>query len=296
MRLGQTPYFVVQALKNLRNNFWVHTIGAGTMTVSLVIFGTFLLLFVNVNSWVQGLGGPRTMSVFLVDDLGDTQLRDVQSAIEGLEGARILRFISKDDALEDMRRFLGSQKGLIESLDGNPLPASYEVVFEGKTGPPHYASVSSVLEAVAGVDSVHLTEEWVSRIEGFIATVKISGVVIGGLLGIGMLMIVTNTIRLAIYSRKDEIEILKLVGATDAFVKAPFLLEGVIHGLAAGGISVGVLYSGYVVISAKMDRMLSFGVLSFDFIPVDHVIALWAAGVALGLFGSLIAVGRFLRV
>jgi cell division transport system permease protein len=296
MKLRQTPYFLVQALKNLRNNFWVHLVGAGTMTISLVIFGAFLLVFVNVNSWVQSLGGIRSMSIFLIDGVSEEQLQKVRDAIDSIAGAKVDKFISKDDALRDMRRLLGSHKGLIENLDSNPLPASFEVLFEEKAGPFNMGSVSSMLETLEGVESVQVTEEWVSRLEGFLAMVQIIGIVIGGLLGVGVLMIVTNTIRLTIYARKDEIEILKLVGATDAFVKTPFLLEGVIHGLVAGAAALGILFFGYMIFSVKKDHMLGFAVLSFDFIPAGHAIALCATGVVLGLCGSFIALGRFFRV
>ena len=295
MRLAQTPYFLIQALKNLRNNFWVHVIGVGTMTVSLVIFGTFLLLFVNVNAWVQSLGAPRTMSVFLNDGLAEKQLQSVRDAIEKIEGSRIVRFISKDDALADMSRILGSHRELVGRLGHNPLPASFEVVFEEKSALPDAATVSSMLETLEEVESVQITEEWVSRIEGFIAMVRAVGFVIGGLLGIGVLMIVTNTIKLTVHSRRAEVEILKLVGATDAFVKAPFFLEGVIHGMFAGAASLGVLFSGYVILSSKVERILGLAGFGFHFIPAWHAGALWAAAVGLGLLGSAIALGRFFR-
>ena len=295
MRLGQAPYFLFQAIKNLYHHFWVHAVGVGTMTVALVIFGMFLMLFLNVDSWVKGLGGPRTMSVFLKDDVSEPQRLAVRDFIEGIEGASVTGFISKEDALDEMRMILGDHKALIESLDRNPLPASYEVIFEDRFDPAYYDSVASKLAALDEVDSVQHTEQWVSRIEGFIAMVRMAGVLTGALLGLGVLMIVTNTVKLTVYSRRDEIEILKMVGATDSFVKAPFLLEGMIHGLVAGGISLGLLYTGHLMISPGLDRMLGLAALNFSFIPTGYVIALCAAGVILGFLGSYIALGRFFR-
>jgi cell division transport system permease protein len=101
--------------------------------------------------------------------------------------------------------------------------------------------------------------------------------------------------RLTIYSRRDEIEILKMVGATDAFVKAPFFLEGLIHGSAAGGAALAVLFAGYKIFSLNKENILGLGILRFDFLPAACVVALAGAGVFLGLFGTFIALGRFFR-
>ncbi len=295
MMLRQIPYFLVQAVKNVRNNFGVHIIGIATTTVSLLIFGVFLLVFVNVNSWIKGLGGSGTMSVFVEDQADDEQLRVIRKAIEDIPGAKITGYISKSDALHDMKRFLGSHGELVDSLDSNPFPASFEVVIERKAGPSELANIRSILESVEKVGSVQSTEQWIKRLGGVLAVVKAVGIGIGSLLGFGVLVIVTNTIRLTIYSRRDEIEILKLVGATDGFVKAPFFLEGLIHGAAAGGAAVGVLFAGYKFLSLKKEDIGGLAILGMDFIPPGYAAALGAAGVLLGLLGSFIALGRFFR-
>jgi cell division transport system permease protein len=293
--LRRAPYFIVQAIKNLHSNVGVYLIGMGTTAISLVIFGAFLLVYVNVNSWVKGLGGSGTMSVFLEDQTDDARLLPIRQAIEGIEGAKIVNYISKDDALHDMKRFLGPHEELIDTLDSNPFPASYEVVFEGKTSPPNLDAIRSKLESLENVESVQFAEQWISRVKGMMTVVKVAGIGIGCLLGLGVLTIVTNTMRLTIYSRRDEIEILKMVGATDAFVKAPFLLEGLIHGSVAGGAALAVLFAGYKIFSLKKESILGFGILSFEFIPAGYAVVLGAAGVFLGLFGSFIALGRFFR-
>lgn len=293
--LRRAPFFFVQAVKNLRNNFGVHLIGMGTTTVALVIFGIFLLVFVNVNSWVKGLGGSGTMSVFLENRTDEAQLLSIRDAIESIEGSKIVGYISKEDALHDMKRFLGPHGGLIDALDSNPFPASFEVVFEGKSSPSDLEAVRSRLEAIEKVESVQFTEEWISSVKGILSVVKVAGIGIGSLLGLGVLMIVTNTMRLTIYSRRDEIEILKMVGATDAFVKAPFFLEGLIHGSVAGAAALAVLFAGYKIFSLNKENILGLGILRFDFLPAACVVALAGAGVFLGLFGTFIALGRFFR-
>jgi cell division transport system permease protein len=129
--------------------------------------------------------------------------------------------------MRDLAETLGSQAGLLEGLSKNPLPASYEVVFRnGDLSREELKQIKESLEKVKGVDEVQYSEQWLEQIEGFVYITRILGLVVGGLLCVAVLFIVTNTIKLAIYSRRDEIEIYKLVGATDWFVKTPFLIEG----------------------------------------------------------------------
>jgi cell division transport system permease protein len=277
------------------NNRVVHIIGVGTMVVSLLIFGTFLLLFVNLNTWIHGWGNSLSMSVYLQDGI-DKKTRDrIASSIRDFPSAEIERYISKEDALIDLRKALGSEAGLLEGLSRNPLPASFEVVFTDvespETGP---RKIKQVIEKIDGVDEVKYSEEWLQRFEGLMKVVRLVGFIIGGLLSIGVLFIVTNTIKLTIYSRKHEIEIQKLVGATDWFVKAPFLLEGLIQGLFSGAFSLLMLYSCYLLLSAKKVHLLGLTVLDFIFLPTEYVISIFLISVTLGLAGSFIAVGRFL--
>jgi len=275
----------------------VHAIGICTMVVSLLIFGAFLILFVNLNTWIQGWGQSLSMSVYLQDGISEVKKDDVTSFIKNLHAAEIRRFISKEEALRDLRSALGSQAGLLEGLSSNPLPASFEVVFkdsEGEKTDPQKTKMD--LEAVDGVEEVQYSEEWLKRFEGLLKMIRLVGFIIGGFLCMGILLIVTNTIKLTIYSRRDEIEILKLVGATDWFVKAPFLLEGMIHGILSGILALLALFSGYLLLSTKKIAFVGLAMLDFSFLPHEYALSIICASVALGMVGSLIAVGRFFDV
>jgi len=267
MKLRLWLYFLKQAFMNMMGNRVVHIIGMGTMVVSLLIFGTFLLLFVNLNAWIHGWGHSLSMSVYLQDGIDKTTRDRIASSIRDFPSAEIERYISKEDALKDLRKALGSE------------------------GPRR---IKKVIEQIDGVDEVKYSEEWLKRFEGLMDVVRLAGFIIGGLLSIGVLFIVTNTIKLTIYLRKHEIEIQKLVGATDWFVKAPFMLEGFIQGLFSGVFSLLMLYSGYLFLSAKKVHLLGLTVLDFIFLPAEYVISIFLISVTLGLAGSFIAVGRFL--
>ena len=297
MRVRLLPYFIKQALSNIINNRVVHAIGLGTMVVSLLIFGTFLLLFVNLNAWIQGWGHSMAMSVYLKDDINEARRAMIVSFINSLPEAEIKRFISKEVALRDLRNTLGSQAGVLEGLSDNPLPASFELIFKDIEGTRvNLKGIKQTLENMDDVQEVQYSEEWVHRFEGLMNIIRLVGFVIGGLLCMGILFIVTNTIKLTIYSRREEIEILKMVGATDWFVKTPYLLEGIIQGILSGVFALFILYLGYFILSTKKIQLLGLAGLEFTFIPYEYALSIVLVSVLLGLLGCFIAVGRFFDV
>jgi len=279
------------------NNKVVYGIGLGTMVVSLLIVGLFLLLFVNLDTWMQGWRHSLSMSVYLNNGITEDKRNNIAAFVRKLPGAEIRRYVSKEQALVDLKDALGSKAGLLDGLSDSPLPASFEVVFKEidgqKTDPK---GVKERLGQLEGVEEVQYSEEWLHRFEDLMGVIRLVGFVVGGLLCIGVLFIVTNTIKLTIYSRKEEIEILKLVGATDWFVKIPFLLEGVAHGILSGVLALVVLFLGYSVLSAKKMHFLGLAMLDFVFLPYEYILSIFLISMVLGLMGSFVAVGRFFEV
>lgn len=297
MRIRLFPYFVKQAMRSILSNRVVHVIGVGTMVVSLLIFGTFLLLFVNVSTWIQGWGHAMSMSVYLQDDVSESRRDQIAAFIQNLPTAEIERFVSKRRALLDLKRSLGSQAGVLDGLSHNPLPASFEVVFshtEEQQTDLH--AIKQTLEKMDGIAEVQFSEQWLHRFKGLMNIIKLVGFVIGGLLCLGIVFIVTNTIKLTIYSRREEIEILKMVGATDWFVKIPFLLEGAIQGILSGIFALGTLYLGYFLLSTKKMHLLGLAGLDFTFLPYAYSLSIVLISLVLGLLGCFIAVGRFFDI
>ncbi|SPD75060.1 putative Cell division protein FtsX [uncultured Desulfobacterium sp.] len=288
-------YLLKQALLNITDNRMLHLISIGTMVVSLSIFGSFLFLFVNINTWIQGWGHKVSISVYIKDGVDEATKNKISSALRSFPNAEIRRFISKEDALKDLKNALGSESGLLDSLSRNPLPASFEMVFdqiEPNQSDPE--KIKEEIEKIDGVDEVQYSGEWLKQFEDLMDMVRIAGFIIGGLLCLGVIFIVSNTIRLTIYSRRQEIEIKKLVGATDWFVKTPFLLEGIFQGLFSGAISVLILFSGYLLICTNKLKLLGIVGLDLVFLPYDYLLLLFVISIALGLTGSFIAVSRFI--
>jgi len=290
-------YFIRQTFMNIRKNLSVHILSLGTIVASLLILGAFLLLFGNLNNWLQRWGTALSMSIYLKDGISEYRRDKVYSFIRGLPEAEIKRFISKEEALKDLRAALGDDAGFLNRLGRNPLPASYEVVFESKgTHGVEPEKIKGELEKLDGVEEVQYSNEWLNKLEGFLNVVRLIGFIIGGLLCLCVVFIVTNTIKLTIYSRKDEIEILKLVGATDWFVKTPFLIEGMIEGISGGVLAVLMLFSGYLILPTKGVSLFGLTPLDFVFLPAGYLVLILILGAVLGVIGSFIAIGRFFAV
>jgi len=297
MLLRSISYFFHRALKNINSNRFVYLLGLGTTAACLLIMGAFLLIFVNIHTWFQGWGHTLSLNVYLEDGISHYQKDKVYASIQALPGAKTMRFISKEEALTDLKRALGDQSKFLDHLAHNPLPASYEVIFEGDGGPDLTPErITKKLEKADGVEEVQCSAEWRNKVEGMLSVAQFIGLTIGGLLCLCIVFIATNTIKLTLYTRRDEIEILKLVGATDRFVKLPFLIEGAIQGLLGGILSVGLLFGGYLFLSSKKIEILGLAPLEFVFIPAAYVVALVLIGLGMSAIGSLVAVGRFFDI
>jgi cell division transport system permease protein len=290
-------YYVRNAFLNILRNRLIHALSIGTISVSLLFLGAFVLLWVNVNAWVLQWGQSLSISVYLKDGIEKKSMEKIESAIKGLPGAEIRGFVSKEKAWSNLIEMLGSQAALLDGLGKNPLPASIEVMFEGlgrnQVDPKR---IKGELEKMEGVDEVQYSEQWLARLEGLLYILKLAGFVIGGLLAIAVLFIISNTIRLTIYSRRDEIEILKLVGATDWFVKTPYMIEGAIQGLVGAALAFAILLTMYYLLPFKTIHLFGLPMMKIVFLPQGHAVFLFATGFFLGLLGSFIAISRAFRI
>ena len=289
-------FFIQETLKYVRKNRFVYGVATGTTAGSLVILGAFLLMFSNLNAWMMRWGHTFSMTVYLQDDISEFKRDKVDSFIRGLPGAEITRYISKKQAMADLKNALGTDSVLLNQLSRNPLPASYEVKFEGE-GEDFEKKLQKIRESLQkldGVEEVQFSHEWLKRLDPLLRYMAMAGIFIGIVLCLGVLFILTNTIKLAIYARKEEIEIQKLVGASDWFVKKPFVFEGVAIGAAGGTGSVLILFLGYLIFATKKIHFLGLMTLDFVFLPVEYIFLLLFIGIALGVVSSLIAVARFI--
>src|SRR4030043_1648434 len=289
MNLRVWLYYFKNAFIKIMNNRLIHVISMGTITVSMLLLGSFMLLSINLENWIKEWGGNLSMSVYLKDGIDEKMKGDIEKQLLNIKGAKIKGFISKDQAMMQLKESLGSQAGLLSGLKHNPLPSSFELILEDtddyRIDPE---KITASLEKMEGVDEVQYSEQWVERFRGVIFVFRVASLIIGGLLCIAVLFIITNTIKLTIYSRRDEIEIYKLVGATDWFIKIPFLIEGAIQGIFSGLLALLILFGIYSLFAMKTVHLFGLPALNFIFLPNEYTMSIIFLSLILGLLGGFI--------
>jgi len=284
-------------MANMLENRLVHLIGIGTMSIAFLIFYAFILIFVNINHWTEKQGKTLTMSIYFKGEPDKAEIENIKKELFLFPGVTIKQFVSKDDAMKSLRRKLGEKAGLLDGLKQNPLPASLEITLSrDKDGDSLPYQLKTRLEEISVVDEVHYTQEWIKRLQVIMEAIRIVGMIFGGLLFLAALFIITNTIKLTIYSRKEEIEILKLVGATNRFVKIPFMIEGSIQGLLGGAVALFILFLAYIIAITRIDISIGFASLTIVFLSPQIILFLLLMSVIIGFIGSTISLGRFFRL
>jgi len=297
MKITLFHYFIRQAIANILENRLVHLIGIGTMSIAFLIFYAFILIFVNINHWTEKQGKTLSMSIYFKEEPDKAEIENIKKELFLFPGVTIKQFVSKDDAMKSLRRKLGEKAGLLDGLKQNPLPASLEITLSrDKDGDNLLYQLKTRLEKITVVDEVHYSQEWIKRFQVIMEAIKIVGMIFGGLLFLAALFIITNTIKLTIYSRKEEIDILKLVGATNRFVKIPFMIEGSIQGLLGGAVALFILFLAYIIAITRIDISIGFASLNIVFLSPQIILFLLLMSVIIGFIGSTISLGRFFRL
>ena len=291
-------YFGRTAWVGLRAGAVTGAVGIVTITVSLLLVGAFALLVSNMEGLIDRFGSQVRITAYLTEASTEEAQHALRDALAEREDVESAEWVSKEAALARFRERVGAQSELLEGLEANPLPASLEIAL----APAHQTPVGLERLAVdlAGeevVEEVTHGHAWVEGYARAVSLLRAGGVVVGGVLVLAALLIVTNTIRLAVYARRDELDILLLVGATRGFIAIPFLLEGLVQGLAGGLLALALLYATYLGVGAELQEALAFllGNAPPRFLEPGGSLLLVGCGAALGLVGSLVAVFQGLR-
>ncbi len=295
MKLKTGEYFIQEVFHSLRRNNWMTFASIGTVAVSLFVLGVFLILVLNMNRLAGMLESQVQISVYLEDHLTDREKRQIGYDIESLQGIDSVTYVDRETAKERLKERLGDQKYLLDALsEDNPLPDAFEVTV---TTPAVVESAAGAIAAMQGVEEAKYGQDVVEHLFDITRLMRIFGFVLMGLLGGATLFIISNTIRLTVFARRKEIAIMKYVGATDWFIRWPFLLEGIVLGCIGGFIAAVALRSFYAAMAAKIYSTLAFFPLMPQYPFMNYVtLAILLAGVVIGAIGSVISLKRFLRV
>ena len=264
-----------------------------TITLALFLGGALAFTVLGARALLVSWGAQPAVTAYLDRALSEEQARGVADRVRSAEPGAEVVFVSPAQALERLRVQLGELGGALDGLSRNPLPATVEV---SPRGGGDLRALAGRVSQVAGVAEVDYGREWVDRLEALGNALRGFGTGSLALVGLAALLVVANTIRLAVYARRDEIEIMKLVGATDRYVRAPFLLEGALQGLCGAALAAAGLLAVQRLLLPRAAAAFAFASgAQAPHLSAQHCALLAAAGALVGLCGSYLAVARFLR-
>lgn len=294
-------YLVKQGFKNLWNNRLMSLASIGVLVSCMLLIGAAALLAVNVSSVVDELEDQSEAIVYLDDNTTEDDQTRIRKAIIATGKIATVEFVPKGEALSQMMSAMGDEGLLFEAYkEDNNLPDSYRITFDDVSD---LESTVAAIENIDGVLSVSAMTEVANVITGLKKMAYVGGVIIIGLLIAVSLMIVGNTIKITVFSRRREVNIMKYVGATNGFIRLPFIVEGMSLGVISGAISYGLIYFGYDyftkwVLSQKSEwfSMLVSGIVPFAAISHYLLLGFLGGGAIIGIFGCVTFIGRHLKV
>ena len=295
MKVRTIEYYIREVFISLRRNNWMSVASIGTVAVSLFIFGMFLMMVMNMNKLAENMESQVQINVYLLDKVDREQARDIEKDLKEIEGVESVGFVTKDEAMERFKDRLGDQKTLLDALDEtNPLPDSFEVTV---TNPDLVKTAAEKMEKLDGVECAKYGQDVMEHLFEITRLLRIFGFTLMLVLAFATLFIISNTIRLTVFARRKEIAIMKYVGATDWFIRWPFVMEGMVLGLFGSIIAAMVLRTAYTAMAEKVYDTLAF----FPIIPEQPfltyiTIVVVISGMVVGAIGSAVSIKKFLKV
>jgi cell division transport system permease protein len=293
---GRGRYFIVRAISNIRQNFLLSVLTVGTITLALLIIALFLLIFVNLEGVTEDWSKRVQVTAYFDKELTAQEIAAYKARIDSLSGTDKVTYVAKDEAVKRFRARLKGQESLLEGVSAEVLPAALEIGLKKESrNSEAVAEYVARLKKIPGIGEVQYGEEWVRRFTAFMNFLRLVGALLGGFLLIAVIFIVSNTIKLTIYARKDELEVLGLVGATRFFIKAPYLIEGILQGALGATLAIIILTLCYLGFLHNAGNFLSFNPADagLAFLPRSYLAGLLGGGVLLGFLGSFTSLKRF---
>jgi cell division transport system permease protein len=294
--MARISFFLKEAFGSLKRNYFMTIAALVTVFLSIVVLGGVLVFVYTTDALLAEVESKVEITVYLVTDPDPepSEIEAMQGEIMGWSEVKSSTFVSKEDALERLKEDFKDNPEILEGLTGNPLPASFEIALND---PQTVETVAGRFDGDPIVDEVSYGKEIADKIFSFTSQARNFLLIFIVLLGIVAILLISNTIRLSIFARKREVEIMKLVGATNWFIRWPFLIEGVTVGF------FGALFAAVVVLVAnsflvgKIRGSMPFMAVPLDAVPyVIVTLVLLAVGVVIGAVGSGIGLRRFLKV
>ena len=295
MKLSTSEYFIKEVYTSFKRNIWMTLASIFTVVLSLFILGFCSIVILNLNKMADTLESQVQISVYLKDDLSQEEIDETKETLSKIEGLQDIKFTTREEAMKNFKERLGDQQFLLDALDDtNPLPNPFSLTV---TSPQQVKTIADTAAALDSVESASYSQDIINHLFNLTHLIRLIGVALIILLTGAAIFIISNTIRLTVFARRKEIAIMKYVGATDWFIRWPFLLEGICLGFIGGGLATIFLYIVYNQVTQEIYEAMAF----FPLIPqhpfIDYIsLAILVAGIIIGALGSTISLKRFLKV
>jgi cell division transport system permease protein len=288
-------YYFIEAYHGLRSNGLVNLLAMGTISMAMLIVGFFLVVFLNLQAAVGAMGERLEISVYLKNGLTPQEQDYIFTRLKAEPGVKKAVFLSKAEAMELLKKELKGQEPLMEGLVENPLPDSYEITVDAKyADAAKMEALTKKIGKLYGVEDVSYGRQGVEVLDRLLKLVTYGGITLAFLLGITVVFIISNSVRLALYSRGQEIELMQWIGATRWFITGPFLVEGMLVAVLGTSVAVGILGGLFHALPREIVLFLS-GPGGLDFLPTTVIAYMIGGGGALGFAGGLVSVNKFLE-
>jgi cell division transport system permease protein len=290
--LRAIAYFVTEAATSLWRSRLVNAVSVGTIAVSLFVLGAFLTVASGLGELVTRWTEKVQVIVYLDDGIEERVRASLENRLREDPAVGTIEFVSREHALARFREMFRDLSSLPEDLGENPFPASLEVTLRAdRQSPAEVQRMAKAFEGAAGIREIQYDLLWIERLATGVRLVRGLGAFLGGILVLAGVFTISNVIRLTIYAREDELDIMRLVGATRAYVKGPFVTEGVIQGGLGGLVAAGLLWAALAWLSRGLATSDLLSRAAFR-LPPDVAVLLVAGGMTVGLAGSLVSLAR----
>lgn len=290
-----TRYFY-KALADIRAHRFLNLITMVTISLSILMVSLCLLFFENLGRAMDDWNQEGRAMVYLVPEFSTDMRPEVASAITQMDGIVRVTFVSKDQALAHLKNQIAGPTRFLDTLKKNPLPHAFEIQIQTRGGFEPVAAVVRQIESLDMVESVEYGQKWLARVLAFFQLFRLIGYVMCALFLLIAFFITASTVRLVFHSRQSEVEIMRLVGATDQFIKIPFYVTGLIQGAVGGILGLLILFAAYLAVSSGITRSMGdLFHLDIRFLSVTATGGIWGVSTFLGWFGCYLSLKQLLK-
>lgn len=299
VRINSLIYLIGEGIKSVFKQKKMTSASVIIMCATMFMFGVFYLIGENVNFVMRQVESQQGMRVVIIEEATENDIENLQVDIQRIDGVSTVTFVSKEEALASMKNWLGEYQDVIAGYDeDNPFPASYFVTL---TDLERNAEVQEKIKALKSVDKITSSNDTISKLASIAKSLQTVTLVLLSLLIVISIFIISYTIKLTVYARRREISIMKYVGATNGFIRGPFIVEGMVIGVISALITlavVGFSYNGTLskILESTVIQNMTVSFYTFDQLFVKILIVYFILGIGIGILGSIISMRKYLKV